>query len=483
MKTALQLAALVLMLAARAVMAQDVMFYEYRDFGGGSFSANDAIPDLANTGYNDRAGSLVIRSGLWQVCTDANYQGRCVTLQPGEYRDLASMGFSGNISSARPIGYGPAGAPGAGATPVPGPGGRGGPAVILFDDFQQAGRQFAVDGPVENLDRSGFNDRARSMIVNAGRWELCRDAYFRGTCEVYGPGRYNAIGDLSGELSSLRPAGGPLAQPGGYPQNWGRRGPRGALQQSRFPGTAVRDQRGYRAQPRQHRVQRSCAVDPRRAGLLDLLQRRRFRRRPAAPSGPATTRVSPGASTTQSPRAAGSAANIRTAAHRTGAADATRCRSSTTSPDCAASSRARTRSPSSDCRRNWYRPSYFAAKYMQEHGYRVIPVNPTYADGAGRDLLSEPARDPDAGRHRRLLPQGPTRCPRSPTMRSRSAPRCSGCSSASDNDEAARIAPRMRDSTSCMNRCVKIEHARIMGGLNWAGVNTGVISARRPVVS
>src|SRR6185295_527652 len=25
---------------------------------------------------------------------------------------------------------------------------------------------------------------------------------------------------------------------------------------------------------------------------------------------------------------------------------------------------------------NWYRPSYFAAKYMQEHGYRVIPVNP-----------------------------------------------------------------------------------------------------------
>jgi predicted CoA-binding protein len=30
------------------------------------------------------------------------------------------------------------------------------------------------------------------------------------------------------------------------------------------------------------------------------------------------------------------------------------------------------------------------------------------------------------------------------------------------------------------DRCMKIEHARIMGGLNWAGVNTGVISARRP---
>ena len=32
-----------------------------------------------------------------------------------------------------------------------------------------------------------------------------------------------------------------------------------------------------------------------------------------------------------------------------------------------------------------------------------------------------------------------------------------------------------------MNRCIKIEHGRLFGGLNWAGVNTGVISARRPV--
>ncbi|MDP3221818.1 MAG: CoA-binding protein, partial [Rubrivivax sp.] len=34
---------------------------------------------------------------------------------------------------------------------------------------------------------------------------------------------------------------------------------------------------------------------------------------------------------------------------------------------------------------------------------------------------------------------------------------------------------------SVMDRCVKIEHARLFGGLHWAGVNTGVISARRPV--
>jgi len=47
------------------------------------------------------------------------------------------------------------------------------------------------------------------------------------------------------------------------------------------------------------------------------------------------------------------------------------------------------------------------------------------------------------------------------------------------SDEAARIA-LAGGLEVVMNRCVKIEHARIMGGLHWSGVNTGVISARRP---
>ena len=31
----------------------------------------------------------------------------------------------------------------------------------------------------------------------------------------------------------------------------------------------------------------------------------------------------------------------------------------------------------------WHRPSYFAAKYMQEHGYRIVPVNPRYPEILG----------------------------------------------------------------------------------------------------
>ena len=56
----------------------------------------------------------------------------------------------------------------------------------------------------------------------------------------------------------------------------------------------------------------------------------------------------------------------------------------------------------------------------------------------------------------------------------------SRASSGIRSDEAARIASSA-GTTFVMDHCMKIEHARIMGGLNWAGVNTGMISARRHV--
>ena len=48
------------------------------------------------------------------------------------------------------------------------------------------------------------------------------------------------------------------------------------------------------------------------------------------------------------------------------------------------------------------------------------------------------------------------------------------------NTEADALA-RSAGLDSVMDRCVKIEHARLFGGLNWAGVNTGVVSAKRPI--
>ena len=127
----------------------------------------------------------------------------------------------------------------------------------------------------------------------------------------------------------------------------------------------------------------------------------------------------------------------------------------------------------------WHRPSYFAAKYMQSHGYRIVPVNPRYTEVLGErcyaalEDIPHPVDMVDVFRREADLP---------PIARSAVAigARCLwqqlGVRSA-EADATARAA----GLHSVMDRCVKIEHARLFGGLHWAGVNTGVISARRPV--
>jgi hypothetical protein len=127
---------------------------------------------------------------------------------------------------------------------------------------------------------------------------------------------------------------------------------------------------------------------------------------------------------------------------------------------------------------NWYRPSYFAAKYMQEHGYRIIPVNPNYAEVLGErcypDVTSIPESVDVVDCFRR-----PDEMPPLAREAVAKGAKVLWMQLGIRNDDAARIADAAGMAV-VQDRCVKIEHARIMGGLNWAGVNTGVISARRP---
>jgi predicted CoA-binding protein len=127
---------------------------------------------------------------------------------------------------------------------------------------------------------------------------------------------------------------------------------------------------------------------------------------------------------------------------------------------------------------SWYRPSFFAAKYMQDHGYRIIPVNPNCTEVLGERCYPSLAAIPD-----RIDIVDCFRKPDEIPPIARDAvgvgARVLWMQLGIRNDQAAEIALE-GGLDVVMNRCVKIEHARILGGLNWAGVNTGVISARRP---
>jgi predicted CoA-binding protein len=127
---------------------------------------------------------------------------------------------------------------------------------------------------------------------------------------------------------------------------------------------------------------------------------------------------------------------------------------------------------------DWNRPSNFAAKYMQQHDYRIVPVNPRYTEVLGErcyarlEDIPEPVDMVDVFRRTDDV---------LPIARSAVAigAKCLWQQLGVTNLEADRLA-REAGMDSVMDRCVKIEHARLFGGLNWAGVNTRVISAKRP---
>ncbi len=127
---------------------------------------------------------------------------------------------------------------------------------------------------------------------------------------------------------------------------------------------------------------------------------------------------------------------------------------------------------------NWYRPSYFAAKYVQEHGYRVIPVNPNYSEVLGEKCYPSVTEIPEAVDIVDCF-RKPEEMPALAREAAEKHAKVLWMQLGIRSDEAARIATDAGLDV-VMDHCVKIEHARIMGGLNWAGVNTGVISARRP---
>jgi uncharacterized protein len=127
---------------------------------------------------------------------------------------------------------------------------------------------------------------------------------------------------------------------------------------------------------------------------------------------------------------------------------------------------------------HWYRPSYFAAKYMQDHGYRIIPVNPTHPEVLGNKSYAHVTEIPDAIDIVDCFRKPEQMVPIAREAVARRA-KVLWMQIGIRNEEAARIALDAGLDV-VMDRCVKIEHARILGGLNWAGVNTGVISAVRP---
>ncbi len=128
---------------------------------------------------------------------------------------------------------------------------------------------------------------------------------------------------------------------------------------------------------------------------------------------------------------------------------------------------------------DWNRPSYFAMKYLQLKGFRVIPVSPRVA---GESILGE--------RVYARLADIPDPVDMVDIFRNSAA-------AGAFVDEAIAIGATVvwmqigvRDDDAAaraeaagliviMNRCPKIEYGRLHGELSWSGINTGIITSKR----
>ena len=89
--------------AFAAHASAQITFYEGEGFRGRTFAANGEVRNFQQTGFNDRASSVVVERGRWEVCEDARFQGRCVVLRRGAYDSLRGMGMENRISSVRRV--------------------------------------------------------------------------------------------------------------------------------------------------------------------------------------------------------------------------------------------------------------------------------------------------------------------------------------------------------------------------------------------
>ncbi len=128
------------------------------------------------------------------------------------------------------------------------------------------------------------------------------------------------------------------------------------------------------------------------------------------------------------------------------------------------------------------RPSYFVVKYLISKGYEVFPVNPGHA---GRDIcgartygsladIPDPIDMVDIFRSSEAALQITK-----DALELNPLPKIIWMQLTIRNEEAATLA-RKKNVQVVMNRCPKIEYARLSGEIGWAGVASRKISARKP---
>lgn len=147
---------------------RSITLYDGAQYQGRSTTINGEVADLRSRGFNDRATSIRVNGGRWEVCVDSNFRGSCQVIEES-LPNMTRWSFNDRISSVRPV-------------RLRGRGSESG--ITLWSGPNATGQRLTIVDEATNLRQRGFNDRARSVEVISGQWVICIDADFRGACET-----------------------------------------------------------------------------------------------------------------------------------------------------------------------------------------------------------------------------------------------------------------------------------------------------------
>jgi len=216
-----------LALGVTSAYAGQITLYERPDFQGRYVVAYEGIQAVGRQALGTTASSVVIADGTWEVCTDANFRGRCTQLMPGNYPGI-DVSLNGRIASVRQVGF--VDPPRVAYVPQPyvnPPTVFEPPLVtaraILFEDPNFGGVRAVLDrGEANDMDWAHFTNpshRATSVRIEGGPFLVCSELAFQGECRVLSPGEYAQLpGALAGGISSARQVSSP--QYGAYYRRW-----------------------------------------------------------------------------------------------------------------------------------------------------------------------------------------------------------------------------------------------------------------------
>jgi Beta/Gamma crystallin len=166
-------------LAAAGVQAAEMTIYGQPGFHGKSFTLRGNA-NLADINFENRVSSLVVHSGTWEVCTEPDLRGRCVTLGPGEYASLDRR-LDDRIESMRTL------------ERHAGRDRDRNEGVVIYTQPNFSGKSVALKGAANDLTPHGIQDQASSIVVHSGQWEFCSQPDFRGDCVTLARGEYPTL--------------------------------------------------------------------------------------------------------------------------------------------------------------------------------------------------------------------------------------------------------------------------------------------------